>query len=88
MFVANFRHAFARYREDPHFEELLEERLMRSDDFARMWARWDVLPPDQNAAIMVRDRARGVCELARWSKQVSIPRPDCYLSIFSCKQMS
>jgi len=86
MFVANFRHAFARYRDDPHFEDLLE-RLMRSEDFARLWERWDVLAPDENSAFMVRDRRRGVCELTPVHANLDTAS-GCYLAVFSCNQRS
>ena len=60
--VANFRHVYASYRKDPLFAELLEQ-LMRSNEFARLWRRWDVLSPADTAPFLVRHRTRGICEL-------------------------
>lgn len=86
MFVANFRHVFATYREDPHFESLLEE-LMRSRDFASMWERWEVRDPNDNASFLVRDRSRGICEIAQ-TKATLDTRSGCYLSVYSLTNRS
>jgi len=86
MFVANFRHAFATYREDPHFEELLEQ-LMGSADFARLWERWDVLAPSDNSPFLVRHHKHGVCEL-RPAVATLDTTFGCYISVFSLTQRS
>jgi len=86
MAVANFRHVFANYREDPYFEDLLE-KLMRSSEFASMWDRWDVLPPSDNASFLVRHRTRGICELAPVQATLD-SSAGCYLAVFSCTERS
>ena len=86
MCVANFRHVFASYREDPHFEALLEV-MMHSAEFARMWERWDVLSPSENPPFLVRSRNRGLCELSP-AKATLDTAAGCYLAVFSCTQRS
>jgi len=86
MFVANFRHVYANYREDPQFDALLEE-LMRSEEFARMWERWDVHSATDNAPFLVRHRTRGICELAQVKATLDVV-PDCYLSVYSLTSRS
>jgi transcriptional regulator with XRE-family HTH domain len=86
MMVANFRHVYANYRENPHFEALVET-LLQNDDFARMWERWDVQAPADNLPFVVRDRRRGLCELQPVQATLDAA-PGCYLVVFSCKQRS
>lgn len=86
MGVANFRYAFARYRGNEHFEQLLD-RLLEHPDFTRMWDRWHVLPPNETSPFLVRSRNRGLCELAPVQATIDAA-PGCFLTIFSCKQMS
>jgi transcriptional regulator with XRE-family HTH domain len=84
--VANFRHVFARYREDPHFEDLLD-RLMQSREFETMWDRWDVLAPADTPSFLVRHRTRGICELTPVQATLDAA-PGCYLAVFDCTARS
>lgn len=84
--VACFRHVFASYRENPHFEDLLE-KLMRSEEFATMWERWDVLAPADTPSFLVRHRTRGICELTPVQATLDAA-PGCYLAVFDCTNRS
>jgi len=84
--VANFRHVYASYRKDPLFAELLEQ-LMSSNDFARLWSRWDVLSPADMPAFLVRHRTRGICELRPVQATLDMA-PGCFIAVFNCKQIS
>ena len=86
MCVANFRHVYAHYRDEPHFAQLLDT-LQASDEFSEMWERWDVLAPMDTEPFLVRDRARGLCELVPVQATLDAA-PGCYLVILSCMQRS
>jgi transcriptional regulator with XRE-family HTH domain len=84
--VANFRHVYASYRKDALFAELLEQ-LMQSNDFARLWKRWDVVSPADMPPFLVRHRTRGICELRPVQATLDMA-PGCFIAVFNCKQIS
>lgn len=83
--VAAFRYMRARYIGDEHFETLLG-RMLRSADFARIWARNEVAAPGLRP-FLVRDDALGVCELTTVQASLGIA-PGCYLALFAARRLS
>ncbi len=83
--VASFRHNYAQYRGDVHFDTLLATMLTHPD-FARMWNLWEVqapgLPP-----FRIKHPSLGLVELTTIEASLGIA-PGCYLVIFSSTKLS
>ncbi|MDE2481056.1 MAG: helix-turn-helix domain-containing protein [bacterium] len=83
--VASFRHNYAQYRGDVHFERLLET-MKAHPEFAKMWAMWEIqapgLPP-----FKIKHPSLGLIELETIQASLGIA-PGCYLVIFSSNKLS
>lgn len=83
--VAVFRNTHASYYGDRDFEEMVDT-MMSSNDFARIWRDWEVLPPGI-PPFLIRHNTLGLCELTTIQASLGIA-PGCYLALFSSKRLS